>query len=279
MTTHTAVHYEKMRQRKAQLQGDLTPHQRAREKIGKVCSLALRWGFVTPKMAQQFLGIAVRGTCSQLQKAGYLRKYVVGQIGLSHMPNTIYTLTENGLHEAEKYSDIEPVVKHNTRSPLPNISKYSTEHDYLVALMVLDLMATNRYSRYLSNKELQTLSLKDRKQFDAVIFEKCEPGEFSNRTEQAIGIEVELTRKNETRTYDFLLKLYLAIQIGTVERVQVYTDLPSIKKHIESIIRKCEDQKQIPRFSQLKIGNKLELSGYEPMSFALSRYLTIEVVG
>jgi len=278
MTTHTAYHYEKMRQRKEELLGNLTPHERRREKISIVCSLALRWGFVSPQMAQLALGIAIRGTCSQLHQDGFLRKYVIGQIGLRHMPSTIYTLTENGLHAAERIADIEPLVRHNIRSPLANINKASTEHDYLVAHIVLSLMASGTYSRYLSSKEIQAISLKDRKQFDAVIYEKCEPGEFSNLTERPIGIEIELTRKSEARTYDFLLKLYLALQNGAIERVQVYTDLPSIKKHIESLIRKCEDQKQIPRFNQLKVGNKLELLGYEPMSFALSRYLTIEVV-
>lgn len=278
MTFHSPEHFAMMRQRKKQLQGEQTPHQRAREKIGKVCALALRWGFVTPRMTQQVLGIAVRGTCSKLQKAGYLRKYVVGQIGLRHMPNTIYTLTENGLHEAERYSDIEQVVKHNTRSSLSNISKYNTEHDYLVALMILDLMATGKYSRYMSSKELNALSERDHKQFDAVIFEKCEPGEFSSATEFPVGIEVELTRKSSARTYDFILKLYLAVQSNTVERVRIFTDLPSIQQHIESYIEKCEAQKKIPRYGQLKIGNKLDLLGFEPMTFSLRRYLTVELI-
>lgn len=191
----------------------------AKNEIG-VC-WSYRCGFITPTTLDGILGIKRRGHASLMVKQGLFEETKTGFPGNRFcMPSSIFTLTEAGVAEAERY-----VMEY-----LPydfNASKIASSpklyHDCLTHEITKNALISGSIQGYLSGRELATKFEPGIKQFD---FAWDINGEIN-------GIEVEITGKWGRKLDQFATEILEAIHTGKVGHVIVISTSRALLKRYQ----------------------------------------------
>lgn len=87
---------------------------KARDNMRMVIAWTYRWGWICPMIADHLVGRKGSGICSRLTKHGYMTETETSEGGLAGVPARVYTLTDDGVAEAEADSLVPCLMPYKT---------------------------------------------------------------------------------------------------------------------------------------------------------------------
>lgn len=187
------------------------PTEIGKSNLLKILLLIYQWGYTSPTNAQTFLGITRGGYLQRLTEQGWLKKVKTE----SGNPKFIYTLTESGLAEAERYASFQ--IRYVEIDPY-RINQQLLRHNLLAQEITINALKSGVIDDYQSERMLSIQDKPGQKRVDACWL----------KATIKIGIEIELSKKWDRKLDEFVSGVINALENNNYSQFIIFSDSPAI---------------------------------------------------
>lgn len=210
----TMMNLDELQQARAKALRNLTPIQRAEEKINFCLVWLYRWGFSSPSILNQVAG-AVQPICPRLHALGLIKKNRLAAAGIAGRPSYLVTLTPDGLAAASRVCEDNLQYK-------PSIRETQIRHDLFAQIIALTLSRSGQIRSYIPARLLEghnssvpdVLAVAGTAEQPALLF-----------------IEVELFKKLGNNLVTFSTKIYRHLTKNPRNIALIATDSHAVAAH------------------------------------------------
>lgn len=197
-----------------------SPRQLGEEARLDVIRWIYRWGYSSATLIQQLLGRTASGYAQKLARQGWLQAVNTE----SGTPKRYFTLSEMGLQEAERHSDV--LLRYLEIDPY-RVNQKLVRHNLIAQHATINALHSRLAVDYVTERMITQAGNKAGEKIPDVV--------WITTSGLRIGVEVELTAKWDRDLHQFVLGVTQALsprndKPAQYDRFAVITDSPAFKK-------------------------------------------------